>query len=254
MPQRMRIIALVLGLLAVMLSLAPRLAATRFQGNHEGYEPIQPIAYSHRLHAGEMAMPCLYCHFGAEKSRHAGIPPANVCMNCHASVFATMGQKLAARQPLEKVVEDAKAAVADAEKAEAAPERVAELNVAVTEAEAALLAFKPNTILSDALKPLFAAVGFDPKQAAYDPDAPRTPIRWKQVHRLPDYVFFDHRAHVGAGVDCQRCHGPVESMERVRQFNNLSMGWCLNCHRDVRAHGVKGKPVSPSTNCSACHY
>jgi len=52
-------------------------------GVHQGYAPPQPIAFSHKRHAGDFRVPCLYCHFGARTSRHAGIPPANVCMNCH---------------------------------------------------------------------------------------------------------------------------------------------------------------------------
>jgi hypothetical protein len=52
-------------------------------GVHQGYAPEQPIAFSHKLHAGDSQIPCLYCHFGARTSRHAGIPPLNVCMNCH---------------------------------------------------------------------------------------------------------------------------------------------------------------------------
>jgi hypothetical protein len=76
------------------LALAAVLAApavggvTAFQlsrvGIQQGYQPVQPIAFSHRLHAGEVKVPCLYCHFGATRSRHAGIPPSDVCMNCHA--------------------------------------------------------------------------------------------------------------------------------------------------------------------------
>jgi len=53
-------------------------------GVHEGYAPEQPIAFSHKQHAGDSHIPCLYCHFGARTSRHAGIPPVNVCMNCHS--------------------------------------------------------------------------------------------------------------------------------------------------------------------------
>ena len=52
-------------------------------GIHQGYAPEQPIAFSHKGHAGDSRIPCLYCHFGATTSRHAGIPPVNVCMNCH---------------------------------------------------------------------------------------------------------------------------------------------------------------------------
>ena len=75
-----------------------------------------------------------------------------------------------------------------------------------------------------------------------------------QVNGDPDFVYFDHRAHVTAAVRCQQCHGPVESMERVRQVETLAMGWCVNCHRDVNQAGVAGKPVHASIDCVTCHY
>ena len=59
--------------------------------NRQGYAPEQPIAFSHRLHAGELQVDCLYCHFGAQTSRHAGIPAASVCMNCHRFISAPLG-------------------------------------------------------------------------------------------------------------------------------------------------------------------
>jgi len=80
------------------------------------------------------------------------------------------------------------------------------------------------------------------------------PIAWQKVHLMPDFVYFDHRAHITAAVPCQRCHGPVESMDRVRQFETLSMGWCVNCHRDVNRTGMAGKPVHASIDCVTCHY
>jgi hypothetical protein len=75
-----------------------------------------------------------------------------------------------------------------------------------------------------------------------------------RVHNLPDFVYFDHRAHVTAGVTCQHCHGPIESMERVRQVETLSMGWCVNCHRDATENGISGQAVHASTDCAVCHY
>lgn len=220
MPRNVRIIILAVALLTVLATLWPRLADSRIPGNYQGYAPEQPIAYSHRLHAGELAIACEYCHFGSETSRHAGIPPANVCMNCHKSVGATMGQKLAAAE--------------DAKKANQK--------------------FDPTMLVSPEIQKLYDHVGFDLATREWDVEKGSGPIRWQQVHRLPDYVYFDHRAHIRADVACQKCHGPVETMERVRQHNNLSMGWCVNCHRDAHANGIKGQPASPSLDCSACHY
>lgn len=217
MPQRLRLIVLSIAFLAVVVVVYPRIAASRLPGDHSGYAPVQPIAYSHRLHAGELSIPCLYCHFGAEKSRHAGIPPANSCMNCHKTVTATMG------------------AVRAEEELAAAQQRPVQLPV------------------SPELQKLYDALGLNEK---LEPDPARTPqpIHWVQVHRLPDFAYFDHRAHVTAGVTCQTCHGPVETMERMRQWSNLSMGWCVNCHREARNNGIKGKPANPSLDCAACHY
>ena len=58
------------------------------------------------------------------------------------------------------------------------------------------------------------------------------PVPWVRVHDLPDYVYFDHHAHVGRGVGCVSCHGRIDRMEQVYQVKTLSMGWCLECHRD----------------------
>ena len=80
-------------------------------------------------------------------------------------------------------------------------------------------------------------------------------MRWAKVHNLADFVFFDHRSHVGAGFACATCHGPVDAMARVRQFSDLSMGWCVNCHRASNLSGLPdGRPAAASTDCSTCHY
>lgn len=185
-------------------------------GNNQGYTPEQPIAFSHHLHAGELGIQCLYCHHGAEVSRSAGIPSGEICLNCHRYVTARLGL-------LRK-----EAIAAEEEKRE------------------------PKTIVSDELQKLYDALAVDKKMQP-DP-AKEKPIEWVRVHDLPDFVYFNHRAHVGAGVQCQECHGPVETMERVRQFSSLSMGWCVNCHRDATATGINGKPVQASTDCATCHY
>ena len=209
-------ILLVLGLLLSTISLLSLLGGVHLPGNDQGYAPEQPIPYSHRLHAGELGIPCLYCHSGAEKSRHAGIPSANVCMNCHRFVTASL---------LDVRAED---------------------QLAATEGR------KPRLIVSPSLRPLYDALGLGDD---LKPDPNRTPqsIEWIRVHRVPDYVYFDHRPHVAAGVDCRRCHGAIETMERVGQVESLSMGWCVNCHRH-ESEDPSQSPVSASTDCSACHY
>ena len=217
MGSRVVTLVLLLGLALSLLLLVPQISARRLPGNQQGYEPVQPVAFSHRLHAGELQVGCLYCHAGAEKSRHAGIPPANVCMNCHRFVTAPLG---AIR---------------------------AEDDLARKEGR------KPRPVISPELGKLYAALALDEGMQP-DPGKEPRPLAWTRVHTVPDFVYFDHRPHVSAGIMCQQCHGPVETMERVRQAEPLTMGWCVNCHREVTRTGVAGKKVAASIDCSTCHY
>ena len=210
-------IVLALGLAANVLLLAWSVSSFRIPGNQQGYEPEQPIAYSHRLHAGELQIQCLYCHSNADRSRHAGIPAAGICMNCHSVVTASLGAVRA---------EDELAAK------EKRP---------------------PRPIVSPELQKLYSTLALDANRKP-DPAGKLTPIAWNRVHNLPDFAYFDHRPHVKLGVACQRCHGPVETMERMRQHSDLSMGWCVNCHREVNRTGVGGKTVNASLDCSACRF
>lgn len=216
MPKQIIAIFLATGVVFGSVILGSHLWAARLPGNQQGYEPTQPIAFSHRLHAGELKVGCLYCHPGAEQGRHAGIPPAGLCMNCHKTVTAPLG-----------VVRD-------------------------EEARAKAEGRKPRPIVSPELRKLYDSLGLDEKLAPA-PGAPARPLEWRRVHTLPAFSKFDHRAHVGAGVDCRVCHGAVDGMERVRQEERLSMGWCVNCHRETARTGVALKPVSPSLDCTACH-
>jgi hypothetical protein len=213
-------IALVLGGAAVLSE-----ANLRLPGDQQGYAPEQPIAFSHRLHAGELQIDCLYCHFGAETSRHAGVPPVQVCMNCHTAVSAGWDVTLAERQAALKEGRDAK------------------------------------RIVSDRLRPLFDAAGVD-DAGKPDPAKKPSPVAWTRVHALPSFAAFSHARHVARGVACQACHGPVETMERIRQASSLSMGWCIECHRanEAAGTGVALPPVAQradphvSVDCAACHY
>lgn len=196
----------------------------RLPGRNQGYEPVQPIEYSHRLHAGEMRIDCLFCHGAAETSRHAGVPPVSTCMSCHRTVTAGWDALLAEKQ----------AALAESREA--------------------------RRIVSDRLRPLFDAAGLGDDGK---PDASKTPrpVEWVRVHALPSHAAFSHERHVTRGVPCQSCHGPVETMERVRQHAPLTMGWCVECHRTNAADGV-GVTLPPgqraadhvSTDCATCHY
>jgi len=187
-------------------------------GNNRGYEPVQPIAYSHRLHAGELALDCKSCHVGAETSRTAGIPSANVCMNCHRFVQAASN----------------------------------DLRVEEAAAKAESRAIRP--IISPELRKLFKASGWG-ENGKPDSSAEARPLPWVKVHDLPDFVYFNHARHVNGGVECRSCHGAVETMERVRQVENFSMGFCVNCHRaENTARGkLTGEKGWASLDCSACH-
>jgi hypothetical protein len=217
MNSRVTTIVLLVAVVFGGLALAPRIGALRLPGNQQGYEPAQPIDFSHRLHAGELQISCLYCHAGAEKGRYAGVPAASVCMNCHRFVTAPLGAVRAEEELAKK------------------EQRT------------------PRRIVSPEIAKVYAALGLD-ADAKPSPSREAKPIEWVRIHNLPDFAYFDHRAHVAAGVTCQACHGPVETMERVRQVSDLSMGWCVNCHRDANQTGIAGKPVHASIDCAVCHF
>lgn len=81
---------------------------------------------------------------------------------------------------------------------------------------------------------IYDAVGWDPDQYAYIEDYEQKPIKWVRIHKLPDLAYFNHSQHVTAGnVQCQTCHGPIQEMEEVYQYSSLTMGWCINCHRET---------------------
>ncbi|MCD6012306.1 MAG: cytochrome c class [Flavipsychrobacter sp.] len=168
------------------------------EGRQQNYMPLQPLFYSHKVHAGINQINCLYCHAGAEKSRQAMIPSANVCMNCHKQIDSYTGD---AEHPL----------------------KTAE-GKAINGTEQIQLLYK--------------YAGWDPNKKDYKRDANgnilSTPIQWVKIHNMPDHVYFNHSQHVKVGqVQCQKCHGPVQDMDEVYQFSALSMGWCINCHRQT---------------------
>lgn len=173
-----------------------------------GYQPVQPVAFSHAIHAGQLGVDCRYCHSAVEQSWYSNIPTAGTCMNCH------------------------------------------------------------NQVLKD-----------DPKLALVrESAATGKPIPWVQIHKVPDYVYFNHSVHVNRGVSCVECHGRIDKMDEVRQVQPLSMTFCLDCHRhpekalrppdkitdlgwsvDAKTQKQNGEKfkhdwkVQSSQNCSACH-
>jgi hypothetical protein len=172
-----------------------------------GYQPVQPIPYSHKLHAGQMGIDCYYCHSTVYRANFAAVPAQTTCMKCHMQV-----KKDSPRLELLRKVADT-----------------------------------------------------------------GEPIPWVQIHRLPDYVYFSHQAHLSAGVSCVSCHGRIDQMIEVHQEKPLNMAWCLECHRNPEANIrpaelvtkldwvpdrdpaeigreiVAQKHIDPPTNCSGCH-
>ena len=173
-------------------------------GVQQGYAPTQPIAFSHKVHAGTYEIDCQYCHTGAEISKNANIPSVNICMNCHSDILRDSPQ----------------------------------------------------------IQKLYAA------------QESGQPIEWVRVHNLPDLAYFNHSQHVTVGeIACQTCHGEIQEMEVVEQFSPLTMGWCIDCHRNtelntqdngyydrlVELHNKSSKtPMTVEDNggleCAKCHY
>ena len=165
-------------------------------GRQKSYEPKQPIYYSHRVHAGINQISCLYCHGNAWESRHAAIPSVNVCMNCHKAI-----------QSYEK-----------------GPKLYDEAGNEI------------NGTME--IQKLYRYAGFDPANATkWTPSMIKQPVEWTKIHNLPDHVFFSHAQHIRAGkVQCQTCHGSITEMDEVKQFGELNMGWCINCHRETKVN------------------
>lgn len=198
-------------------------------GVDQDYQPIQPIHYSHRIHAGDNGIDCKYCHSSARVSKHSGIPSLNVCMNCHKNIGEVA--ETTATEEYSKAFYDAE------------------------------------------IQKLYKAVGWDASAQKYT--GKTEPVKWIRIHNLPDFVYFNHAQHVSvAGVECQKCHGPVEEMEILKQYAPLTMGWCINCHRETnvkaednayydriheelsKKYGVKQLTAAQmgGLECGKCHY
>lgn len=161
-------------------------------GVEQGYQPEQPIAFSHKLHAGDNGIDCNYCHSSARKSKTSGIPSANVCMNCHMYIDGSEIKDPATGEP------------------------------------------KYGGDRSPEIAKIYDAIGWDAENRKYVENYEQKPIKWVRIHNLPDLAYFNHAQHVTAGqVECQTCHGPIQEMEEVYQYSELTMGWCINCHRET---------------------
>ena len=179
-------------------------------GRQQNYQPVQPIFYSHKVHAGTNQISCLYCHGGSQDSKQASIPSVNVCMNCHKAIGKYEGPDVLER-------EDGTAVNGTGE-----------------------------------IEKLYAFAGWNSATKKYNPDNNNDgipdgakPIEWIKVHNLPDHVYFNHSQHIKVGKQqCQTCHGNIQEMPEVYQFAELSMGWCINCHRETKVDFYNKKDSS----------
>jgi len=207
-------------------------------GRQQGYEPEQPIKFSHETHAGLNQIDCQYCHDGARRSKHSVIPAANTCMNCHTAIKVGSNYGTAELTKIYASIgwdpnEDTY--IEDYE------------NMSRDEIKQIYSRWIANsyTTLDDNLKERGmdieevvdkqweGIVGALTNRATGD-NKIAGPIEWVRIHNMPDHVYFNHAQHVSVGkVACQTCHGPVEEMEKVYQYSPLSMGWCINCHRET---------------------
>tara|TARA_R110002049_G_scaffold68109_7_gene176654 strand:+ start:1478 stop:2779 length:1302 start_codon:yes stop_codon:yes gene_type:complete len=202
-------------------------------GVDQGYQPIQPIAFSHKIHAGDNKIDCQYCHSSAKHSKHSGIPSVNVCMNCHKSISEV--------------------------------------------AEGTEIEWNGQTYgkeqLDQEIAKVYDAAGWDADELVYT--GKEKPVKWIRIHNLPDFAYYNHSQHVTvAGVKCQKCHGPVEEMDEMYQYSPLTMGWCIDCHRETnvdlkgneyyakiheqlaKKYGVEKVTISQlgGLECGKCHY
>ena len=153
-----------------------------------GYQPDQPVPYSHAVHVGKLGMDCRFCHTTVDKASFAAIPPTQTCISCHAPKANPDGT-----------------------------------DTGMPGAHQASLNLRP----------------------VWESYFTGDPIPWIKIHDLPDWAYFSHEAHVNKGVGCVSCHGRVDKMggagtddsiAGVYQVENLSMGWCLECHRAPEQH------------------
>lgn len=204
-------------------------------GRQQGYQPDQPIAFSHEIHAGINKIDCQYCHDGARRSKHAVIPAANTCMNCHKAIekgstygtaeltkiFASIGYDPSTDQYIEayesKTEEEIKAIYTQW----IGNEYMKENSLGELDGEG-------NRVVETQWEGIRSSLTNETKPQI------QGPIEWVRVHNLPDHAYFNHSQHVTIGkVECQQCHGEVEAMEVVSQYSPLSMGWCISCHRQT---------------------
>ncbi|TNE55175.1 MAG: c-type cytochrome [Bacteroidetes bacterium] len=204
-------------------------------GRQQNYQPEQPIAFSHQIHAGVNKIDCQYCHDAARRSKHSMIPGTNTCMNCHAAVkkgtitgtseitkiYASIGFDPITGQYISDYENWTEKQIEDLYKKWIGQEYMSANSL---------------TAMNDAGRSI-VQVEWDGIVKSLKNDSNgkiQGPIEWVRIHNLPDHVYFNHAQHVSVGkLECQKCHGLVEEMEEVYQYSTLGMGWCINCHRET---------------------
>lgn len=247
-------------------------------GRQQNYAPEQPIKFSHATHAGLHKIDCNYCHDGARRSKQSVIPPASTCMNCHKAI--KVGSKYGTAEltkiyasigfdPLtDKYIENYD---------QLSNEEIEKIFSKWLE-EGYKKANNVSNISADA-KDIIKKEWENIVSSLTHETKPKVSgaIEWIRIHNLPDHVYFNHSQHVTIGkVECQKCHGKIEEMDVVRQYSPLSMGWCINCHRqtdvkfqdntyyesyktyhdelkDGKRNSVKVSDIG-GLECQKCHY
>jgi cytochrome c2 len=245
-------------------------------GRQQGYQPDQPIKFSHATHAGLHKIDCQYCHDGARRSKHSVIPAANTCMNCHTAIkvgskygtgeltkiYASIGWDPNTGTYIEDYEDMPQDEIESIFKKWMTDTYVKEYETFDAEGE---------KLVEDQWDDLVASLTNPTKEKI------QGPIEWVRIHNLPDHVYFNHAQHVTVGQqECQTCHGAIEKMEVVQQYSPLSMGWCINCHRKTEvkfadneyyksyekyheemANGSRSKVTVEEIGgleCQKCHY
>jgi len=204
-------------------------------GRQQAYAPEQPINFSHETHAGLHKIECQYCHDGARRSKHAVIPATNTCMNCHAAIkigsehgtaeltkiYASAGYDPSTNKYIENYDDLSEDEIKAIFTKWIGDSYILENGIAELDKEG-------ERVVADQWKGLVSSLTNEQKKKI------QGPIEWTRIHNLPDHVYFSHAQHVTVGkLECQQCHGPVEEMDLVEQHAPLSMGWCINCHRET---------------------
>jgi mono/diheme cytochrome c family protein len=221
-------------------------------GRQEGYAPDQPIKFSHATHAGVHKIDCQYCHDSARRSKHSSIPGTNTCMNCHSAIkngsmygtaeitkiYASIGYDPATQ----KYIENYNAKSEDEIKAIYTKWIGDEYKRVKEKAD---IDAEGERVVADQWANIKKSLTNDQKKQI------QGPIEWVRIHNLPDHVYFNHAQHVTVGkLACQTCHGKVEEMDLMKQMSPLSMGWCINCHRQTE---VKFKDNAYYANYTRYH-